>query len=162
MRRVKSSVMQPIKNRDFYLKPGPNQDLELVIKISQRACGLTCLYRCIKKINFSFKLIRPIQIMFVTTLITHVCRLPPPRVARVLLVFDTCPCVPRVSVCNTETHLSHVTCREKRVERKITIRRSESPAPVRPGSSNSLPRSGVTSSPAFNRSNNAKKGEFFF
>ena len=48
--------------------------------------------------------------------------------------------------------------REKRIEKKITIRRTESPAPSqRPGSSQSLPRGGSTAStasPAFNRSGN--------
>eukprot|EP00092_Neocalanus_flemingeri_P004273 GFUD01004593.1.p1 GENE.GFUD01004593.1~~GFUD01004593.1.p1 ORF type:complete len:858 (-),score=130.03 GFUD01004593.1:824-3397(-) len=48
--------------------------------------------------------------------------------------------------------------REKRIEKKITIRRTESPAPIqRPGSSQSLPRRGssqAASSPAFNRSTN--------
>jgi len=46
--------------------------------------------------------------------------------------------------------------REKRIEKKITIRRTESPAPgQRPGSSQSLPRSSqATASPAFNRSTN--------
>merc|ERR1719232_2286079 len=48
--------------------------------------------------------------------------------------------------------------REKRIEKKITIRRTESPAPAaRPGSSQSLPRGGSsqsTASPAFNRSAN--------
>merc|ERR1719320_1845715 len=48
--------------------------------------------------------------------------------------------------------------REKRIEKKITIRRTESPAPSqRPGSSQSLPRggsTGSTASPAFNRSGN--------
>jgi len=49
--------------------------------------------------------------------------------------------------------------REKRIEKKITIRRTESPAPgQRPGSSQSLPRSGSSSqavaSPAFNRTTN--------
>ena len=45
--------------------------------------------------------------------------------------------------------------REKRIEKKITIRRTESPAPTqKPGSSQSLPRGGSTASPAFNRSVN--------
>ena len=62
----------------------------------------------------------------------------------------------------SQAFISH---REKRIEKKITIRRTESPAPQRTGSSQSLPRPGsslASSSPAFNKSTNQVYKRVFY